>query len=251
MLFTIKKFIEPFLVPPGIFVFLLIVSGLLISRKSARAGMFNILIGLLMWAMSAAPVSDALARGLESGLKVPANPHGDVIIVLGGGMSGDKPSQDTTVRLMAAVKLYRIIHAPIIVSGGSVSPHEKAEAPVDARELAELGIPVQKIIMDDKSRDTLGNAINSKKICLKSGFKSPVVVTSAIHMKRALQSFKDVNMDVSYYPAGPLVQRKAYGWQGWIPQSMEGSAKALHEYAGILYLKALEKTGLKNEKWAD
>ncbi|MDA8175237.1 MAG: hypothetical protein M0018_11750, partial [Nitrospiraceae bacterium] len=137
MLFVIKKAIEPFLVPPGIFVVILIISGLLISKKT-KAGVFNIFIGLLIWAMSITPVSDALMRGLEKGLAIPAQPHGDVIIVLGAGMAGNGPSEDTKTRLLAAVKLYRLIRTPIIVSAGA-GRGIMAEAPADARELMALG----------------------------------------------------------------------------------------------------------------
>ena len=243
MLFVIKKAIEPFLVPPGIFVAVLIISGLLIFKKT-KAGVFNIFIGLLIWAMSIMPVSDALMRGLEKGLAIPAQPHGDVIIVLGAGMAGNGPSEDTKTRLLAAVKLYRLIRTPIIVSAGA-GQGIMAEAPADGRELIALGVPQQKIILEDKSRDTLENAMYSKKICRQYGFKAPVVVTSAVHMKRALRSFRFEKMEVSYFPASAPVGRRAYNWQEYLPGSMDNSARALHEYLGLVYLKMLEKTGLQ------
>ncbi|MDP2279657.1 MAG: YdcF family protein, partial [Nitrospirota bacterium] len=51
----------------------------------------NCLIGIFMWALSLSPVSDMMLRGLESDFKIPKNLHGDVIILLGGGVSDKAP----------------------------------------------------------------------------------------------------------------------------------------------------------------
>lgn len=58
-----------------------------------------------------------------------------------------------------------------------------------------------KIILEDKSRDTFENALYTKEICIRSGFKNSMLITSASHMSRAVLSFKKVGMDVMPFPA--------------------------------------------------
>ncbi|HJW29745.1 MAG TPA: YdcF family protein, partial [Saprospiraceae bacterium] len=174
---------------------------------------------------------------------VPKNPSGDVIVILGGGvydgvpdLSGEgAPSEDTLARLVTAVRLQKRLHVPVIVSGGPVFPWRKAEAPVVARVLEDLGVPTDKIIMEDTSRDTLENAQNTVEICKKYHFSHPLLVTSAYHMKRAILSFKKVRMDVTAIPSAFKVWKKAYHWDDYLPTDLRNTETACREYVGLLY----------------
>ncbi|MDA8387491.1 MAG: YdcF family protein [Nitrospiraceae bacterium] len=238
-MFIFKKAVSPFLLPPGIFIVVLIGSGLFIWRKSWKAGMVNIMIGLLMWSLSMNPVSVALMRGLETGLEIPKHPRGDVIILLGGGLHGNLPSEDTFARIVAAAKLYKVLHVPVIISGGAAYRWKQVEAPVDARFLINQGVPAEKIILENKSRDTLENARYSKEICESHHFKRPVLVTSAYHMERALLIFRHMKMHVTAFPAWSTEGQKTYGWASYLPRDFGDSNAALHEYLGIVYQKLL------------
>lgn len=231
-----KKVMGSLLLPPGIFIFILIIAGIFLCRRSWKAGLLDIIIGLLLWALSVAPVSDALTRGLEAGLTAPPQPRGDVIIMLGGGLYRNMPTGETSQRIVAAATLYRVLHAPVIVSGGAAFPFRKPEAPVDARVLTGLGVPSDKILIEDKSRDTLENAEYSKEICKKNHFKDPLVVTSAIHMKRALLCFERVRMPATGYPVDLSKERMNYRWEDYLPGERNASG-ALHEYLGIIYTR--------------
>ncbi len=130
MIFILKKVLNPFLSPPGIIVIFLIVSGVwLLSRRYLKAGFINLITGILLWILSISPVSDALLQGLESELKIPVEPQGDVIILLGGG-SRDKapdlsgigaPGGDTMIRIVTVVRLQKRLDVPILVSSGRIS----------------------------------------------------------------------------------------------------------------------------------
>ncbi|MDA8091212.1 MAG: YdcF family protein [Nitrospiraceae bacterium] len=236
-MFILKKAISPFLLPPGLFVLILICSGFFFFRKSFRAGLLNIGTGLLIWALSISPVSNRLLKGLEEGLRVPPHPAGDVIILLGGGLNGNVPTGDTCERIIAAASLYRDLHIPIIVSGGAVHPWEQKEAPIDAQYLAGLGVPLNEIIVEDKSRDTLENAKYVKKIYDEHDFAAPLLVTSAYHMKRALLCFTHEDMQATPYPAGYRIVRSKYHWKDYLPEGLSSSRDCLHEYLGIVYEK--------------
>lgn len=244
-MFIFKKMITPFLLPPGIVIVILVASGLLLLRKSWRAGLVNIVIGFFLWSASISPVSDALMRGLEADLAVPENPRGDVIILLGGGvydsvpdLSGEgAPSEDTLARIVTAVRLQTMLRVPIIVCGGTVFPGRKAEAPVDARIIKDLGVPAERIIIEDKSRDTLENARYANEICNKYHFERPLLVTSAYHTRRAVLSFKDVGMDVTAVPSGFKTWKRKYSWYDYLPADLRNSTIACREYIGLLYHK--------------
>ena len=244
-MFAFKKLITPFLLPPGIFIAVLIFSGLLFLRKSRKAGILNILIGISLWLFSIGPVSDTLIKGLENDLAMPADPRGDVIILLGGGVYDGvsdltgvgAPSEDTLARIVTAVRLQKRLRVPVIVSGGTVFPWKKAEAPVDRRFLMDLGVPADKILMEDKSRDTLENARYVKEICEKRLFRSPILITSAYHIKRAVLSFREFNMDVTPVPSNFKAWDRKYGWADYLPGDLRGSMIACREYVGLLYHK--------------
>src|SRR5512139_2178606 len=244
-MFVFKKAITPFLLPPGLFIVILILWGFWLFKKSWKAGLVNIMIGIFLWCASISPVSDVLMRGLETGLTMPKNPSGDVIILLGGGVydgvpdfSGEgAPSERTLERLVTAVRLQKRLQIPVIVSGGAVFPWRKVEALVDARVLEDLAIPRDKIITEDTSRDTLENARYTDEICKKYSFSHPLLVTSAYHMKRAILSFKIVRMDVTAIPSGFKVWKRTYHWDDYLPTDFRNTATACREYIGLLYHK--------------
>jgi uncharacterized SAM-binding protein YcdF (DUF218 family) len=245
--FAFKKLITPFLLPPGIFIAILIFSGLLFLRKSRKAAILNILIGISLWGLSVGPVSDTLMRGLESDLTIPANPSGDVIVLLGGGVYDGvrdltgvgAPSEDTLARIATAARLQRRLQVPVVVSGGAVFSWRKAEAPVDKRFLMDLGVPGDEILVEDKSRDTLESGRYVKEICEMHHFEHPLLITSAYHMKRALLSFREVNMDATPVPSNFKTWDREYGWADYLPGDLRTPMIACREYVGLLYLKAV------------
>jgi uncharacterized SAM-binding protein YcdF (DUF218 family) len=246
-MFVFKKFITPFILPPGIFIAILIVSGPFFLRKSRKAGCLCIVVGVAIWLFSISPVSDALMKGLEAGLTIPKDPKGDVIVLLGGGAyEGVKdltgvgaPSEDTLSRIVTVVRLQKRLHIPVIVSGGAAFPWRKAEAPVGRRFLMDLGIPAGKIIIDDKSRDTFENARYVKEICEKKHFNKPILVTSAYHMRRSLLVFRMFNMAVTPVPSGFKTWDRRYRWTDYLPGDLGASRTACREYLGLLYYKAV------------
>jgi uncharacterized SAM-binding protein YcdF (DUF218 family) len=237
-MFMLKKVMTPFLFPPGIFIVILLIWGIwLLSRKQGRAGIVAILIGCCIWSLCIGPVSDALLSGLESGFSIPAHPEGDVIVLLGGGvydnvpdMTGEgAPSEDEMARMVTAIRLQKRLRVPVIIAGGG-------EALIVKRFLEDLDVPANKIIVEDRSLDTIENARYVKSICEKERFRRPLLVTSAYHMKRSVLSFKKVGMAVTPFPAqfktgGP----RKRGWQSCLPGDFRDSDTALHEYLGLLF----------------
>lgn len=245
--FILKKLITPFLVPPGIFVLLLVLSGFVFwRRKKRRAARLHIILGILLWLVTIVPVSDFMLRGLESGFKIPENPKGDVLILLGGGVYEEaadltgigSPSNEMLARIITAVRLQKLLDIPVIVSGGKVFEDRQAEAPIVKRILVDLGVRDNMVILEDRSRDTIENARYSSDIFKKAGYKKPILVTSAFHMKRSVMSFKKVGLEVLPVPAGfKTWENKRYIWEDYLPHGLDNIATAIKEYLGILFYK--------------
>lgn len=249
LIFIFKKALTPFFLPPGIFVSLLLLSGyVFFRRKKRKAARIHIILGLVLWFFTIAPVSDSLLSSLESGIKIPDNPKGDIIILLGGGvyegaddLTGiGAPSEEMLTRIITAVRLQKKLDIPIIVSGGSVFTGKKAEAPIVKRFLIDLGVPDNMVIVEDKSRDTIENAKYSLELCKRFDYKDPVLVTSAFHMKRSVMSFAKVGLKVMPVPTGfKTWPDKKYVWEDYLPHRIEGMFLGMREYMGLFFYKIL------------
>jgi uncharacterized SAM-binding protein YcdF (DUF218 family) len=246
-MFLAKKIITAFLIPPGIFVLILFFTGLWLSfRKRLLSGLFIVLLSLMMWCLTIAPVSDLLLYPLESAYSIPSPPRGDVIVLLGGGAYDDvkdlsgtgAPSEEMMGRIVTVARLYRKLGVPVVVTGGSGFKGKKPEAPIVKRILSDLGLPPAKVIIEDESRDTLENALYTKKVLDARGLKKPILVTSAFHMKRSVRMFEKMGLGVVPFPANFKVRtNRVYYIEDFLPGDFRASATALKEYIGLLFYK--------------
>ncbi|MFK4480948.1 YdcF family protein [Bacillus sp. RC206] len=87
---------------------------------------------------------------------------------------------------LATAKQYP--NSKIIVSGG-IPAQGITEADAMSKWLILKGINKDRIILENKSMDTIENALFTILILEKEGFKNITLVTSASHMRRALTIF--------------------------------------------------------------
>jgi uncharacterized SAM-binding protein YcdF (DUF218 family) len=141
----------------------------------------------------------------------PANlsQHYEAGIVLGGFTNFDKHNigflNGSSDRFIETEKLYRQgIIKKIIVSGGSGSLDQSKpkEAGFVREQFMEQGIPATDIYFENESRNTFENAKNCKLILDSLHLKGPVVlITSAMHMPRALNIFRKTGYEIIPYPS--------------------------------------------------
>jgi puromycin-sensitive aminopeptidase len=122
----------------------------------------------------------------------------EVAVVLGSGVDADgKPFPATVLRALAAYELAQAHpRLTVILSGGS-PPYVKdaavSEASVMAQVLIEKGIAPERLLLEDESRDTVGNAILTAARYLHGVAPRVLyVVTSPFHAERALSYFRSV-----------------------------------------------------------
>jgi uncharacterized SAM-binding protein YcdF (DUF218 family) len=107
----------------------------------------------------------------------------DVIVVLGG---------DSGERVEQAASLYRAGFAPYMLVTGGQLYRNISQAGVMKDHAVELGVPSDRIILENKAESTYDNAIYSKKIMEEHGFRSALVVSSNYHMQRVKFIFRKV-----------------------------------------------------------
>jgi uncharacterized SAM-binding protein YcdF (DUF218 family) len=142
-------------------------------------------------------------------------------------------------RLWFAMELYRAGRAPtLVLSGGTAqwSTSDQPEAETMADFLAQAGVPRAAMLLDSDSLTTHENALRTQQILAAHGIRRVLLVTSALHMRRALATFARAGIDAIAAPTDfEAVPRRGASVLQWIPDvsALEGSTRALKEYAGL------------------
>ncbi len=200
-------------------------------------------------------VAFSLAKSLEWKYLPTENlPQSDVIVVLGGATEPALPPR-TEVELNAAVDrlthgavLYKKGIAPVILlSGGDIdflSLSEASPASDMAQVMNLLGVPNDALWLQGKSQNTYEDALYSCQMLKDRGAKTIILVTSAIHMPRAVAVFKKQGCDVTPSAADFTVTRAAWEnlWHSDIQETLINlipsysnlslTTKTLKEYIG-------------------
>ena len=126
----------------------------------------------------------------------PLDRANEIAVVLGGGISAHGDADPATVvRTQAAAALAR--ERPLLAfvltgrqSGRSGVTYAVSEAKWMAERLAADGVARDRMVLEDESRDTLGNAILVAARYLRRLEPRPLwIVTSAYHMPRSVLTF--------------------------------------------------------------
>ena len=142
----------------------------------------------------------------------------DAIVVLGGGVEpdGSLPVVART-RVERAVEIFGGGIAPRIVLSGrcglGASEPARTEAAAMADYARDLGVPGDALLLEDESKDTLGNAYFTRKRFLEpNGWSSIRVVTSDFHLSRAAWVFRKIlggSYDFSFVSAASGLSPRA------------------------------------------
>jgi uncharacterized SAM-binding protein YcdF (DUF218 family) len=252
-MFGLGKFLSPFLTPLGGGLVLLALALILIGLRRVRSATALVLVVFVgLYAGSMPLVAERLSGVLEAQFPpqpIASIPAADVIVLLGGAVDPALPPRQAPElnehadRLMLAADLYRAGKAPVILASGGEwrypSAHETEAA--DMRDiLVRFGVPPAAIVLEDGSDDTAGNARLSATLMAQHGWHTALLVTSALHMPRALASFRRAG--ISPTPATTdIVDAPSPDWPllGVVPTTtaLQQTGDALHELVGMLYYR--------------
>jgi uncharacterized SAM-binding protein YcdF (DUF218 family) len=242
-MFIIKKILTPFLIPPGVFVSLALFLAAWQFRKNRKQALAWAGFALLMWAAASGLLGNTVLAGLEYSYLPPAEVKADAVVVLSAGVEEGVGflgvptlSSVSLERAMEAVRLYRRYKLPLIITGGAVFS-SGPEAPAIKEYLVNLGVPAKDIFTEERARDTWENAVFSRKLCDEKGYKKPLIVTSAYHMRRAMWSFKKAGLGgaIPYPTAYKSSQRFRFRCADLLPRSYGPLSLAMHEYLGLIF----------------
>ncbi len=239
--FKFKKFITFFIEPIGL-ILLLALFGLyfLFKNKLTPAKVLLSLVFSLLFTFSYPPVANYLTTQLESqysvyNTKMPI----DYIHILGNWhyknpfiSTSSKLSDAATKRILEAIMIYqRMDKKPTLIFTGFGVPVSNAK--MAANFANALGVKNSAMVINGKPKDTIEEALFAKSII---GKKSLLLVTSAAHMPRAIQLFKQVGLNPTPAPADFKSTKS-----NWLSppniDALQKSHNAIHEYLGLLWIQ--------------
>jgi uncharacterized SAM-binding protein YcdF (DUF218 family) len=161
----------------------------------------------ILWLCSTTGFSDMLARSLELKYLPTDNiPNADVIVVLGGGTEPAVYPRTTVEingagdRVLYAAQLLKEGKAPnILLSGGDIEwMDEGSTTPAEdmATILTQMDVPESALWLETESKNTYENAVDAKKILDEKEINKILLVTSAMHMPRAVAVFEKQGFEV-------------------------------------------------------
>jgi uncharacterized SAM-binding protein YcdF (DUF218 family) len=247
MFFVLSKLLGVFAYPSNVAILFGILGLLLVPTRLARTGRwlaFGSFIALAILGLS--PIGNVLFIPLENRFPpwdaARGAPEG--IIVLGGVVNASRPGHQITLnegaeRLAIIPDLARRYpNARILFSGGSSALMDdgSAEAGPAAQLLESFGISRDRVILEDRSRNTVENAVFSKAIVQPKHGERWVLVTSAYHMPRAIGVFRKAGFAIEAYP----VDWRTRGAEDMMrpfavmSEGLQRSDTAVHEWVGLL-----------------
>lgn len=247
------KFIASFALPLGLgFLGLLCAAALIVLGRPRGGAAAVVGITLTLWLLSSQVISNAIAGHLEDlypPTAVAASPRADAILLLSGGVSPAIPPRlwsdlgGASDRVLHAARLYRAGKAPLILATGGSWVRVKgaqSEAGAMADLLVEWGVPRRAILLETKARTTHQNCMFAKPILRRRGIHSVLLVTSAMHMKRALATCRTAGIDAIPSPTDfEVTSALSPGLMRWRPESaaLDRSSRAIWEILGFLYYR--------------
>ena len=253
----LSKLLPIFIYPLGL-VFLLLCFSLILWWKYPRWLPFPLILALLIICLSGnAWMSSNLVKSLEWQYTptIADIPNADVIVVLGGGIKAHRPPRpmvdvaEQGDRVIYGAKLYKIGKAPLLILSGGRIPWQNGEnSSSEADDMEQLlllfDVPTSAIIKEEESYNTHDNAVNTKKILQQQSLDRVILVTSALHMPRAVKVFRQQGIEVIPAPTDFLVTEQSTeiedNWQKTILQLFPHSGHinrttlAIKEYIGLI-----------------
>jgi len=234
--------------PPAINI-LLLVAALLLWRRRKTAITLIVISTITLIIFSMPVTSKQLAIMLEKYPAIPpvqlANYQADAIVLLGGGMisyaseyDGSSLGGDALMRLRYAAFVQKQTGLPLLTSGGVT---DRAGSDSEAETMQRILVSdysIHNIHAESSSMTTYENAVQSVTILKQRNMKKIFLVTSSLHMNRAVDLF--TGLGVKVIPA-PTNVKSDYelNWQYFIPSGngLYGTRYVLHEYLGILWYR--------------
>ncbi len=237
---------------PVFWIFILLAFVQYMRKKKTSFRIFVIFSALWLLVISTPLVPNLLVRNLENQYNVfspeylqntkrPVN-----ILVLGGGSTNDKRlpansqlAESSVARLSEGIRIHRLFPgSTLITSGYAGKSNNTPHAIVSAKAAMLLGVDSASIKSQETPENTWQEALIYKQMFGDSA--DLVLVTSAIHIPRAMYLFRKAGLNPIAAPADFMIKnRKRKSISYWFPsaKNIEKMEGAIHEYVGLLWYR--------------
>ena len=245
-MFYLSRAVVEFFAPFPFSIFLLVLAWFFLVLRKVRLGILLLTFALFIQIFSGygffikqriIDVESRYPAVTETELQVFKGKQIKYIVVLGSGHVSDP--RMSAVSQLGGSSLYRLIEgvrllqlqpeAKLIVTGGN-GYDPVANAEVVGRVAVSIGVSMDRIIIENRPRDTLQEA---EMLLPLLGNKEFILVTSALHMPRAMKIFHDQGMRPLAAPTDYVIKKEAVGPPGRLfpsPGNLDLSRRIFYEW---------------------
>ena len=246
----LSKLIPLFIVPLGFALVISILAMGILGLSVRLARLFLFVAVSVLWVASTPIFAGYLGLTLENRyppVGIEATPAADAIVVLGGAVGGQGSPRitvdltDAADRVLHTARLFRAGKAPVVLISGGTIPWlgtDIPEAESTRTLLEEWGVPGASILAEDASRNTYENAVLTRQMLAEHELQRVSLVTSALHMPRALATFASAGIDAVPAPTDFTFTYKNYRTViDFLPdaKALSRTTDAIKEYIGYGY----------------
>ena len=249
MSLLLGKLATRLVLPLGATLVLLLLGLGCLALRRPRLGAACVTAGVLvLWLASTPAVANRLAAPLERAhppTLLASVERADALLLLGGAMKPLLPPREfaevgeAADRVLHAARLFAAGKARfLLVSAGRLpwQTHGAPEAVAIEELLRALGVPAEAIVREEASASTYENCVRSREILREREARDVILVTSALHMRRALATCRSAGIAVRPAPTdyqvvdeGPAVALDFLP----DPDALLLTHLALHEWIGF------------------
>lgn len=245
---------------PLMWVFYLLVGAVVFLRSvrkdpQMRRGWYLLVTSIIfLYFLSCMPVATSLSYFIQKSYEQPSEEtlkELNFVVVLGGGISRGfnekaEPSSATYTRVVRGVEVFQKSSPAtiLVLSGGPDEEGSESEASVMSRIAERYGISENQMLLEIKSHNTEEEVLELKQILPGNYSRNIGLVTSALHMPRALLIFQKQFPSDHVIPisADTIFRPQFLGIQSFIPSAdaLSMSTAVFHEWIGIAWYKMRE-----------
>ena len=253
MPFFLRKFIGVVLTPSTVAVgVLLLGTFLLFFQRTGKGGRRLVTAGVVALLFLAYGVPfDRIGQLLEGrypAVLVPTQlPEASAIrwvVVLGGGHRAEtflppsaQPSEEALYRIVEGVRLHEALPESRLIFSGYGGQESLSAARVGAGLAESLGVGADRMVLEESPRTT---AEEAAKIRARIGDEPFLLVTSAVHMPRAVRIFEQAGLTPIPAPTGHQAFDPRRGQLDWFipsPHRIVSGDAVMHELVGLLAVR--------------
>ena len=251
-MYNLTKFLSLLIYPIGsTFLLFAFAVALYIFRYHRRALAVNSFAIAWLWIWSMPVTSDVLRGSLESryqNIPVESVLRADAAVILGGAFISDPswpyPTATSSVnRYWHGARLYHAGRVETVLLTGGRNPQRPenlTEAQAGAIFMRDMGVPRKHTVLDNQARTTHQHVGYVAELLEDNGLESFLLVTSAMHMRRAEAVFRAGGLDpIPVATDFHVAPGAKFSLRRFLPSAggLGGSTAAVHEYVGFWFYR--------------